>query len=284
MPLLCPWRPLPRHQPHHLQRPPRTTRTKTNTAPLTTWDLALDRSTWKPLQTQSKVQPARPLWTPLARLATSARLIAALHAPPVPLIPHPHARPAACAVGTLHLCWEYCKFLTKTVFLDGLSHVTITPEYVGTEQNACYCYDTCDAGDFMEPTTGEDTRTAMRPRDVPYGYACNLSLSPPLPPTLPPPSPPPPTTPPPSPTSEEEEAQLVDVNFQLSLSSPARLEISEELNEMKLFQELYYRTPCGSNPEQTDRRVLTLRAPWSEQSSNGRTHASLRARAFRFWP
>jgi hypothetical protein len=147
-----------------------------------------------------------------------------------------HGGSNADQVGSLTLCWEHCFFMAGTQLPGGLGAIGYVPDYLGTDQNACYCYETCP--EFSTATLfGLFSQIAAFPRHLPVGYSCNLPPAPPLPPSLPPASPPPHLPPPPSPSDEN---QLVDVNFQLSLSSAARLEISEELNEMKLFQELYY--------------------------------------------
>jgi hypothetical protein len=103
--------------------------------------------------------------------------------------------------------------------------------------------DSCDAiPEYCYECFNENSREM-------FVSCCAVDLSP-MPPSLPPPPPPahpppppspnpplppkPPPSPPPSP-----DLQLVDLNLQFAMTAPARLEISEEVNEMKLFQSFY---------------------------------------------
>ena len=111
------------------------------------------------------------------------------------------------------------------------------------------------------PTAGIDSCLSTAPdycapclydppqRFVPCCAALPLSPRPPdLPPPPPPDAPPPPPSPqpplppkmPPLPPPSPDPQHLVDVNLQIKLLGPARLEVSAELNEMKLFYETFY--------------------------------------------
>ena len=177
---------------------------------------------------------------------------------------------------------DACQFLINwmngayTACLDSCCQFSECIDYIANNYTECQseaaisCYSSCFAPAWVPPPM------------ILVSTCCSVWTNlPPFPPKPPlPPPPPPPQTPPPPPSPHPppppvpqrppvgvelavKETQLVDVNLQLVMSSPARLAISEEVNEMILFQEFQYTLRSSTAKRRKDASTVThtIRAP-----------------------